>query len=324
MTVPEDRNSTPAGTAIPVGSWLALTVIVIGTAMVVLDSTIVNVALPEIGRSLKASTGVEWVVTVYLLAVSASLPATGWLADRFGRRSVFMWSMAVFTGASLGCALSPNFAALIAFRALQGVGGGAIPAVGMAILLEIFPRHQHGRAISTWGMAALLSPAFGPTFGGWLVTAFSWHWLFLINVPIGAFALIVSPRLLPDLAPREHHQLDLASVPLGAAALSLTVLALSNGSQWGWTSPRASGAGLTGLLLLGWFIRRNLRRTHPLLELGLLRNRAFSAAVTVTFTLQAVNFARLVFVPLELETVHHYSAFRVGLLLAPSAVVTAV
>jgi DHA2 family multidrug resistance protein len=147
---------------------------------------------------------------------------------------VFMWSMAVFTGASLGCALSPNFAALIAFRALQGVGGGAIPAVGMAIVPEIFPRDQHGRAISTWGTAALLSPAFGPTFGGWLVSAFTWHWLFLINVPIGAFALVVSPRLLPDLAPREHHPFDFASLLLGAAALSLTVLALSNG---------ASGAG---------------------------------------------------------------------------------
>jgi len=303
---------------------LALTVIVIGTVMVVLDTTIVNVALPAIGQSLHATSGIEWVVTAYLLAVAASLPATGWLADRFGRRAVFVGSLAIFTAASLGCAVSPNFGTLVAFRTLQGFGGGAIPAVGMAIVFETFPKHQHGRAISTWGMAALLSPAFGPTLGGWLVSSFSWHWLFLINLPIGVVALVVAPRLLPDLPGRQRRPLDLIGLVGGATGLSLIVVALSNSNQWGWISRPTILAGVCGLVLTMLFVRRNLRRANPLLELALLRDRTFSTAVLVTFTLQGVNYARLVFVPLELEGLRGYSPFKVGLLLAPAAVCTAV
>jgi EmrB/QacA subfamily drug resistance transporter len=303
---------------------LALLIVVLGTVMVVLDTTIVTVALPAIGTALKASEGIEWVVTVYLLAVAASLPTTGWLADRLGRRATFLWSTAVFTVASLGCALSPSLGVLVACRALQGIGGGAIPTVGMAIVFEVFPRERHGRAISTWGLAALLAPAFGPTFGGWLVTAFSWHWLFLINLPIGLLAVVLGRRLLPELPSRTRRPLDVPSLLAGATGLSLVVLALANGNQWGWASPSVAGCGLGGLAVSAWFVHRNLHRRSPLLRLDLVKDRPFATAVAATFALHSVNYARLVFVPLELATVRHYSALRIGLLLAPAAIVTAI
>src|SRR5690606_35112953 len=137
--------------------------------MVVLDTTIVNVALPEIRDSLGAGDGVEWIVTAYLLAVAVAQPATGFLADRYGRKQVFTWSLACFTVASLACALAPSLGVLIAFRVLQGIGGGAMMPVGMAIVFEVFPPERRGQAMGIWGVAAMAGPAIGPTLGGYLV-----------------------------------------------------------------------------------------------------------------------------------------------------------
>ncbi len=291
--------------------------------MVNLDSTIVNVALPAIGDSLHTTAGVEWTITVYLLAMAAVQPASGWIADRFGRRQFLLWSMSVFTIASLGCALSPNISALIMCRALQGLGGGAIIPTSMAIVFGSFPRSEHGRAISIWAMAATVPMAFGPTLGGWFVTAFSWHWLFLINVPIGIGGVVLALRVIPHLDHAEARPLDVPGLALGIVGLSLVVLGVSQSSAWSWSSPWTVGSLAVGVVALTGFVRRGLNSPSPVLQLALLRSPLMRLAVGLLFLLQIVNFGRTVFIPLELAMVRDYSAMHIGLLVAPGAIVTA-
>jgi DHA2 family multidrug resistance protein len=314
----------PSGSPVSVNPWSAMVVVMIGTVMVVLDSTIVNVALPQIGRDLHAGAGIEWVVSSYLLAVAISQPASGWLADRFGRKVVFLASLASFTVASLLAALAPTLAILVACRVLQGLGGGALLPVGMAMVLELFPRERHGRAMSIYGVAAMVAPAIGPTLGGWLVTAVSWHWLFLINIPIGAVGLGLGLRLLPRLGHQERRRLDVLGLTLGGTGLALVVLGLSEASGWGWGSPSTLACILAGLALLAMFVPHELRSNAPLIDLRIFQRRAFSLAMGAGFFITCAQYTRLVFIPLELEGPRGYSALAVGVLLGPAAVLTAV
>ena len=299
--------------------WSAMAVVLTGTIMVVLDATIVNVALAKIGSDLHAGTRVEWIVSAYLLAVATSQPITGWLADRFGRRAVFMCSLAAFTAASAAAAASPNLGCLIGFRVLQGLGGGAMVPVGMAIIIELFPRNRHGRAIAIWGMSAMVAPAVGPTLGGWLVTAASWHWLFLINVPIGAVGIVLGLRLLPNMTPRPYHRLDVVGLAFGAGGLSLCVLGLSQANAWGWSSISTDACLAAGPVLLALFIFHELHTAHPMIEMRMFRERSFSLAMGLLMIVTGAHYGRLVFLPLQLETLRNFTAFKVGLLFAPAA-----
>lgn len=305
-------------------AWLAMTVIMGATIMVALDTTIVNVALHEIGVDLGVSDGVEWVVSGYLLAVCLSQPATGWLADRFGRRKVFLSSLVAFTVASIACGASPGFAPLVVFRVLQGLGGGALMPVGMAMVLDLFPRERHGRAIGIWGMSAMLAPAVGPTLGGWLVTSVSWHWLFLINAPIGVITLVAGLRLLPDVGHRERRPFDATGLLLGSGGLSLFVLGLSEANSWGWGSVSSVGCIGGGVALLGAFVVHELRTDHPLIELRMFEGRSFRLAMGAMLFVYIAHFGRLVFIPLELESLRGETALTVGLLFLPAAIVSAI
>jgi EmrB/QacA subfamily drug resistance transporter len=258
------------------------------------------------------------------LAVAVSQPATGWLADRFGRKRVFLTSLAAFTTASLLCALAPNLGALVGFRVLQGFGGGALAPVGMAIVVELFPPQRRGRAMSVWGMASMAAPAVGPTLGGWLVTAVSWHWLFLINVPIGGLGTVLGIRLLRDSGYRDDRRLDLVGLGLGGGGLALTLFAVSKAPDWGWSSATTLLTVVVGIALLVGFVAHELHTPEPLIELRIFGDRTFSLAMVVALFTTAAQYTRLVFIPLSLETVRGYTAFRVGLLLTPAAVMTAV
>lgn len=304
--------------------WVPLGVVMVATIMVVLDSTIVNVALHQIGIDLGAGDGVEWIVTAYLLAVCISQPATGWLADRFGRKRVFLTSLVAFTAASALCAVAPTLGLLILFRVLQGLGGGALMPVGMTMVFELFPRHQHGRAIAVWGMAAMVAPAIGPTLGGWLVTSVSWHWMFLINVPIGAVALVAGIRLLPDIGHREARSFDGLGLALGGAGLAVMILGIAQGAPWGWTSAATLGCIGVGAVLLGLFVRHELRTPEPLLEVRMFSQRTFRLAMITLAFIMGAQYARLVFVPLQLEELRGYSAMKVGLMFFVPAVTTAI
>jgi DHA2 family multidrug resistance protein len=320
--------STPTAGSAPASSertlWLGMAVIMIGTVMVVLDTTIVNVALPQIALALDAGDGVEWIVSAYLLAVAVSLPATSWIAGRFGPKRVYMAALALFTLSSLACAVSPNLAVLVGARVLQGIGGGALMPVGMAMVLKMFPRERHGRAVGIWGIAAMAAPAIGPTLGGWLVTSVNWHWLFLINLPIGVIALVAGARLLPSVEGDVVGRFDLPGFLAGSIGLALLVLGLSEANTWGWSSAASLGCIGGGALLMVLFVVWELRADQPMLEMRMFRQPAFSMAFGITFFVVAAQYARLVFIPLYLEGERAYSALQVGLMLAPAGVATAI
>jgi DHA2 family multidrug resistance protein len=304
-------------------AWFALWVIVAATTMVALDTTIVNVALHQIAVDLDAGSGIEWVVIAYLLAICVSQPASGWLADRLGRRPVFLTSLATFTLASAACALAPSLGFLVAGRVVQGLGGGALIPVGMAMVLGLFPRERHGRAIGIWGLAGMLAPAIGPTLGGWLVTSVSWHWLFLVNVPIGVCTLLFGLRLIPESGERHHRPFDAVGLGLGGGGLSIAVLGLSQANEWGWGSTTTLACLIGGTALLTGFVAHELRVDHPLIELRMFGEHTFRLAMAVMSLAFVAQFARLVFIPLQLEGLRGESALKVGFLFFPAAVVSA-
>lgn len=305
--------------------WVALGVVLIGTFMVILDTTIVTVALDPIGRDLHSPSGVEWIVTAYLLAVGVVQPATGWLADRIGRKPVFIGSMVLFSIGSLASALAPSLGTIVLFRVIQGLGGGAMMPVGMAIIYELFPPHRRGTAMGVWGVAAMAAPAVGPGLGGWLVTQFDWRWLFLINVPIGVVGVVLALRLLKSTGFREERPFDWTGTGIITAGLVALLLALSQGSQWGWQSSQTLGLLAVGAALLaafGWWATH--RTDHPLVDMQMFKIPIFSITVTIICLLTVSQYGRLVFVPLELESLRHLSPLHTGLLITPTALGAAI
>lgn len=299
--------------------WVALGVVLVGTLMVVLDTTIVNIALPAIRDDLGDGIGIEWVVTAYLLAVTVSMPASGWLADRFGRKPVLVTSMTCFTVASLVAAFAPTLDALIFMRVVQGLGGGALLPVGMALVFEVFPPERRGQAMGSWGTVTMLGPAIGPTLGGWLITAVSWHWLFLVNVPIGIVAVALSVGLLRDFGHRDERPFDAWGFGLAGSGLAILLLGVSESDRWGWSSPATWGCVLGGFALLTAFTRHELRTPEPMIEVRIFRIPVFTIGLIITMFVTVAQFTRLVFIPLQLEELRGTSAFGVGLLLSPGA-----
>jgi EmrB/QacA subfamily drug resistance transporter len=302
----------------------AMAVIMVATIMVVLDTTIVNVALPQIGEALDAGSGIEWVVSAYLLAVAVALPVTGWVANRFGPKRVFMWSLGLFVGASLLCAISPTLPALVGARVLQGIGGGALMPVAMTIVMRMYPKERHGRALAAWGISSMAAPAIGPTLGGWLVTTVDWHWLFLINVPIGVVALVAGHRLLPVVPRSAVGPFDVVGFLAGSIGLAAFVFGLSEANSWGWTSTATVVCIGGGALLLVVMVVHELRTPSPMLDVRMFRSRTFTLAFLISALVIAAQYARLVFLPLFLEGEEGYSAFEIGLMFAPAGVTTAI
>jgi EmrB/QacA subfamily drug resistance transporter len=245
------------------------------------------------------------------------------MSDRWGRKPVFIASLGAFTGASILCATAPTLGALVLFRVLQGLGGGALMPTGMATAFELFPRERHGRAIAVWGMSAMVAPAVGPTLGGWLVTSVSWRYMFIINAPIGIAAVIGGFKLLPSNTFRQRRPFDRLGFILGSGGLSLTVLGLSQANEWGWTSPATVGTLVLGVASLGFFVLHELDVKYPMLQLRIFSERTFRLSMGIVLFTGMANFARLVFVPLQLESLRGDSALKVGLLFFPPAVITA-
>jgi EmrB/QacA subfamily drug resistance transporter len=302
--------------------WVPTAVLIAGSVIVAIDTTIVNTALHTIRAELHTGNGVQWVVTAYLLAVCAVLPSSGWLANRFGRKTVFLSTLGIFVGASAGCGLSPDLGWLIAFRALQGLGGGILGAVGMAMIIGLFPADRLGRAMGVASMAGFLGPALGPSIGGLVVEKVSWHWLFFINVPVGVIALVAGLRLLPDTGPRVQAPFDVTGLLLGSGGLTLTVVALSQGNDWGWRSPSIITSSTAGLAGLAGFVAYELQTPHPIIQIRLFSQRQFRLAMGALLFITMAQFGRLIFIPLQLESLRGYTPLYVGVLLIPPAIVS--
>src|SRR4051812_46740556 len=268
------------------GRWV-LVVAIVGSGMVFLDSTIVNVALPAIGREFDASTGaLQWIVNGYLLALASLILLGGALGDRFGRRLVFVAGAGVFTAASLLCAIAPSVGFLIAARFVQGIGGALLTPGSLAMIEASFRSQDRARAIGAWsGLTGVVS-ALGPLLGGYLIGAVSWRAAFLINLPLGAFVVVAAPHV-PETSDRTAGgRLDLRGALLAALALGGVTFALIEGPGRWLAVPIVLTASV-GLVAFAGFLRTERRSDNPMLPLGIFASRQFDAANIVTFVVYA-------------------------------------
>jgi EmrB/QacA subfamily drug resistance transporter len=269
------------------GRWV-LAVAVLGSGMAFLDGTVVNVALPVIGRDLHASTGaLQWILNGYLLTLASLILLGGALGDRYGRRRVFVAGVVVFAGASLLCALAPNVGTLIGARLVQGVGGALLTPGSLAMIDAAFRPDDRARAIGAWSGLAGVTTALGPLLGGYLIDAASWRVAFLINLPIGAFVAAAAARHVPETRdPTATGRLDLRGALLAAVALGGSTYALIQASSDP-SSPAVAVTGAVGVLAAAAFVRVERRAPNPMLPLGIFASAQFSAANLVTFVVYA-------------------------------------
>jgi EmrB/QacA subfamily drug resistance transporter len=293
-------------------------VVVLGAIMSILDTTVVNVAIAHLAVVFHSSLAtIQWVITGYTLALAAVIPVSGWAADRFGTKRIYMWSLVLFTLGSILSGLSWSSGSLIFFRVLQGFGGGMIMPAVMTIMTRKAGPSRMGRVMGVLGVPMLVAPILGPILGGWLVDNASWRWIFFINVPIGIVAFILALIVLDTDQPQPAHRLDWLGMLLLSPGLAVFIFGLAESSTYGFGSVRAWGPTLVGLLLIAaWFIH-TWRTPNPLIELRTFaRTRAGAAAGT--FFLFAISvFGTMLLVPLYYQTVRNASALQAGLLLAP-------
>ncbi|HEY1368276.1 MAG TPA: DHA2 family efflux MFS transporter permease subunit, partial [Gaiellaceae bacterium] len=254
-------------------------VVVLGAIMTILDATIVNVALPTLGREFHTSIAtIQWVPSVYLLAFASVIPLTGWASERFGVKPLWLASLALFMAGSLLAGLSWSIGSLIAFRIVQGVGGGMIMPLGQTILAQAAGPRRMGRVMSIVGVPLLLAPIFGPVVGGALVGAASWRWIFFVNLPVGALALLLAARLLPRVEPRSHERLDTLGVVLLSGGIAAFVYGLAEvGRAGSLTAVVPLTALLVGLALVAGFVWHALRTARPLIDVRLFARRGFAS-----------------------------------------------
>jgi EmrB/QacA subfamily drug resistance transporter len=307
--------------------WLALFVLCLGTLMIVLDTTIVNVALPSIGADLGFSrTGLTWVVNAYLLTFGGFLLLGGRLGDLYGARRMFVIGIVLFTVASLGCGLSDSQGVLVVMRAIQGIGGAVASSVALALTMLLFqePR-ERAKAMGIFGFVAAGGGSIGVLLGGLLTSALSWHWIFFVNLPIGIVVVALALTLLPtDAGAATGGRLDLGGAITVTAALMLAVFAIVGGNDAGWTSARTLGGLAGAVALLTVFVLIESRVAQPLMPLRLFRRRNLVAANGIGILWAAAMFAWFFLTALYLQQVLHYSARDVGLAFLPPNLIMAV
>ncbi len=302
--------------------WRIASVTILGSIMSVLDATVVNVALESLGRDLGSGlAAIQWTVTGYMLALAAVIPIAGWSSRRLGARTVYLASILTFTAGSILCGVAWSTESLIAFRIVQGVGGGLLMPVGQMLVARAAGPERMGRVMSVLAVPIVLAPVLGPAFGGLLIEAASWRWIFLINVPVGAVAFLLGARRLPRTPTEPAGRLDLPGLGLLAIGLPGIVYGLAELGQGRGGDPQHVLLPLVGgLLLVAVFVRHALRAERPLLDVRLFASGAFAAAAAATFVLGAVLFGAMLLVPLFFQTVHGESAAMTGLLIAPQGV----
>ena len=303
--------------------WLVLAVLCVGVFMLLLDGTIVNIAIPSIMDGFDTSfSKVEWVMNAYLLVFAVLLITAGRLGDLFGRRRIFIIGLAVFSLASLLCGVAPGIGWLIAFRGLQGLGGAMMMPSTLSIIANVFRPEERGKAMGFWGGVTGFAVALGPSLGGLLVEAESWRWIFFINVPIGVVLLLGTLLYIPESTdPTSVKQMDLPGVAVLTAGLFCLTFALIEGQNYGWASGLILGlfaGAVVGLVAFVWLQRRQIQ---PLIELGMFRDRTFSVTNGVALILAMGMMGVFFLLPLFMQSILGYSAVKSGLVLTPLAAV---
>ncbi|MFD9411165.1 MFS transporter [Streptomyces sp. NPDC059989] len=317
MTAPAEPPVTPAvPLASAQGRWILLTT-VLGSSMALLDSTVVNVALPRIGQDLDADLAVlQWTVNAYLLTLAGLILVGGALGDRFGRRRIFVLGVVWFAVGSLLCGIAPNAGILIAARALQGIGGALLTPGSLALIQGSIRAEDRGRAVGLWSGLGGVGAAVGPFLGGWLVDGPGWRWVFLLNVPLAALCVPVALRHVPESRdPQAHGRFDIAGAVLGAAALALLTYALIEARA---ADAPVIIAAVAGVLLAGAFVQVERRRADPMMPPSMFSSRLFTAVNVVTLFVYAALGGFFFLVVLQLQVVSGYSALAAGAAMLPT------
>ncbi|PAF29216.1 DHA2 family efflux MFS transporter permease subunit [Paenibacillus sp. 7516] len=303
---------------------LPLLAIIVGMIMVILDSTVVNVAIPNLVQYFETDLKtIQWTVTGYTLALSAVIPLAGWLTDRFGAKRVFLFTIAMFTLGSVLCSIAQSPEQLIVYRIIQGLGGGMVAPIGMAMVFRLAPPERRGSIMGMLGIPMLLAPALGPVLSGWFIQSLSWHWIFLINLPIGIAAFILCIKFLPDTDRGRTPALDLLGMILAPIAFSMLAYGVSEGGT-SWTSTSTLTGVIVGGVALILFIIVELRHQNPLLELRVFKSSDFTRGIILAWVSQTALFGAMILIPLYLQQIKGYTALETGLILLPQALASGV
>jgi DHA2 family multidrug resistance protein len=326
-----DNNGPAAAPAYRVyNPWVIAFTVMLATFMLVLDTSIANVALPHIAGNLSATVDQStWVLTSFIVANAIMLPLAGWLSQLFGRKRLYIACVLLFSVASFLCGLAPNLASLIFFRVLQGVSGGAMQPLSQSILVESFPREKRGMAMAIYGMGVVVAPIIGPTLGGWITDSYNWRWIFFINVPTGVISITLASIILHD-PPHLLRRTSLKSVHLdliGLFFLSLGIgtlqIVLDKGEREDWFySHFIIALSVISVMSLLFAILWELKRDQPVVNLHLLKDRQFAMTTVLLFIVGFGLYGSTVLLPLFLQILMGYSSFKAGLVMSPGGIVT--
>jgi EmrB/QacA subfamily drug resistance transporter len=301
--------------------WFTLAAVSFGLFMIMLDNTVVNVALPAIQRDLEADLSqLQWVVTGYALTFAALMLIGGKVADAYGRRLIFVVGIAIFTSASLWCGLADSGDELIAARVLQGVGAALMSPATLSIIAATFPPHQRGTAIGIWAGVSALALAIGPLVGGLITEHLHWSWIFYLNVPVGIVAIAASFLFIDETRDRTHERLDLPGLATSGVGLFALTYGLIEANTYGWTSTRILGSFAVAAVMVAIFLLLESRQRAPMLQLDLFRNRTYTGANLVVLLVALAMFGVFFFVSLYMQNVLGYSAVQTGAAFLPMTI----
>ncbi|MEB2346633.1 MAG: DHA2 family efflux MFS transporter permease subunit [Deltaproteobacteria bacterium] len=320
-------RAAPAAEGLSLARWLMILGVMLAVMLEIIDASIVNVAMPVMMGNLGATVDeISWVATSYIIANVVVIPMTSWLAGRFGRRRYFVGSILLFTGASFLCGTAQTLPVLVAFRVLQGLGGGALLATSQSILVETFPPEQQGTGQAIFGMGAMLGPSLGPTLGGWITDQWSWPWIFFVNVPLGIAAAALCFRYLPEprAGARRDTRVDwpgIALLVVGVAALQ-TFLERGNRLDW-FESGFIVALALVAAVALACFVWHELRTEHPVVDLRVFRHRALAVGCAWGAAIGVGLYGSVFLLPLFTQNLLHFTSWQSGLAILPSSLATA-
>lgn len=305
--------------------WQAVIVVIVSSFMVMLDTTVVNIALPRImtvfGTDVHSS---QYVLTGYMLALAVIMPATGYLTDTFGTKRIFLLSIFFFTAGSLLCASSWNVPSLVFFRLLQGLGGGMLMPLGMTIIFKVVPPEERGTVMGIFGIPMMLGPVLGPTVGGYLVEYVDWRFIFTMNIPVGALGFLLGSALLRETETRRDLRPDIKGFVLSGTAFGSLLYAMSEAPSDGWTNPLILGLLILGSVTFLLWVWVELTTENPLVELKIFRIPIYSLSTAVNFILTVGMFSTMFLLPVFLQNFRGLGAMESGILLLPQALASTV
>lgn len=305
--------------------WLALMVVVFGTFMAILDSSIVNIAIPKMMAVFGVSADdIKWVLTAYMLAMGAVIPLTGYFGDRFGTKKVYVWSLALFTIGSALCGFAWSNSSMIAARIIQAIGGGMIMPTSMAIIYQIVKPEERGTALGIWGIAAMAAPAIGPTLSGYILEHLNWRLIFTVNIPVGVVAVVLAIILLPEFPKKQTHKFDLLGFISIAGGLSCVMYVLGEGSAINWNDFTTVFLLIVGIFGLILFVLNELTHDEPLLDLRVLKIWPFSLSIILSSLMMMGMYGGVYLLPLFLQNLQGFTAMQTGMIMFPSAIATAI